>query len=80
MNGEMHYAFVFLLIFGVLILLAAASLWFSKDPRQSVFFARVHGNQSKEKARKTAREIAVALAGVGMAIVIYCIAGIIRGA
>ncbi|MBR0160646.1 MAG: hypothetical protein IJQ02_05110 [Oscillospiraceae bacterium] len=76
----MKYAFIFLLIFGVLILLAAASLWFSKDPRQSLFFARVHGNPSKEKARRTAREIAGALAGVGIAIILYCIAGIIRGA
>ena len=76
----MKYAFIFLLVFGVLILLAAASLWFSKDPRQSLFFARVHGNPSKEKARRTAREIAGALAGVGIAIILYCIAGIIRGA
>ena len=75
----MKYAFIFLLVFGVLILLAAASLWFSKDPRQSLFFARVHGNPSKEKARRTAREIAGALAGVGIAIILYCIAGIIRG-
>ena len=76
----MHYAFLFLLIFGCLLLLAAASLWFSKDPRKSVFFARVQGKPNKEEARKTARQIAAAVAGVGIAIIIYCLVGLIGGA
>ena len=76
----MHYAFVFLLIFGCLLLLAAASLWFSKDPRNSLFFARVQGKPGKEEARRTARQIAAGVAGAGLAIIIYCVIGLIRGA
>ena len=76
----MHYAFIFLLIFGCLLLLAAASLWFSKDPRENVFFARVQGRPGKEEARRTARQIAAAVAGVGLAVIIYCVIGLIRGA
>ena len=76
----MHYAFIFLLIFGCLLLLAAASLWFSKDPRNSLFFARVQGKPGKEEARRTARQIAAGVAGAGLAIIIYCVIGLIRGA
>lgn len=75
----MKYAFILFLIFGVLIILAGCSLFFSKDPRHSIFFARVHGKRSREDAQKTAKEIAAALFGVGAAIVIYCIIGLIRG-
>lgn len=76
----MHYAFIFLLIFGCLLLLAAASLWFSKDPRNSMFFARVQGKPGKEEARRTARQIAAGVAGAGLAIIVYCLVGLIRGA
>ena len=76
----MHYAFVFLLIFGCLLLLAAARLWFSKDPRNSLFFARVQGKPGKEDARRTARQFAAGVAGAGLAIIVYCIIGLIRGA
>ena len=76
----MHYAFIFLLIFGCLLLLAAASLWFSKDPRNSMFFARVQGKPGTEEARRTARQIAAGVAGVGFAIIIYCVIGLNRGA
>ena len=76
----MHYAFIFLLIFGCLLLLAAASLWFSKDPRNSLFFAKVQGKPGKEEARRTARRIAAGVAGAGLAIIIYCLIGIIGGA
>jgi len=75
----MKYAFVFLLIFGLAILLAAASLASSKDPRQSIFFARVHGNWSRKDAKKIASEIAVCLSAVGLAIIIYCVIGLIKG-
>ena len=74
----MKNAFLFLLIFGALLLLAAVSLWFSRDPRNSVFFARVWGDMGREKARKTAKEIAAAVAGVGLAIILYCVIGLIR--
>ena len=75
----MRNAFLFLLIFGAALLLAAVSLWFSRDPRNSVFFARVQGRMSRETARKTAKEIAGAVAGVGLAIIFYCVIGLIRG-
>ena len=75
----MKYAFVLLLIFGAAILLAAASLLFSKDPRKSVFFGRVQGEMSKAEAQKTARTMAVCLAGVGTALVVYCVIGLLRG-
>ena len=74
----MHYAFIFLLIFGCLLLLAAASLWFSKDPRNSLFFARVQGKPDKEEARRTARQIAAGVAGAGLAIIVSCVIGLIR--
>ncbi|MBQ9661813.1 MAG: hypothetical protein IJV40_01535 [Oscillospiraceae bacterium] len=75
----MEYAFIFFLIFGVLIIFAGCSLYFSKDPRRSVFFARVREKQNREDAQKTAKEIAVALFGVGAAIIVYCVIGFIRG-
>ena len=75
----MENALKFMLIFGVLLLLAAASLAFSKDPRNSIFFARVHGKPSKEEAKKTALVIAGCVAGVGAAVIIYCLIGLISG-
>ena len=76
----MHYAFFFLLIFGCLLIFAAAALCLNRDPRKSVFFARVQGKLSKEEARRTARQIAAGVAGVGLAIIVYCIIGLIGGA
>ncbi len=75
----MENAYKFLIIFGVLLLLAAASLFFSKDPRNSVFFARMHGKFSREEAGKTARTIAGCVAGVGLAVILYCVIGLITG-
>ena len=57
----MENAFIFLLIFGVLLLLTAAGLAFSKD----------------EQARKLAREVAGCVAAVGLALVIYCVIGLV---
>ena len=76
----MHYAFIFLLIFGCLLIFAAAALCLNRDPRKSVFFARVQGKLSKEEARRTARQIAAAVAGAGLAIIVYCVIGLIGGA
>ena len=45
-----------------------------------MFFARVQGKLTKEEARRTARQIAAAVAGVGLAIIIYSLIGIIGGA
>ena len=57
----MREAFVFLLLFGCLLIFAAAALCLNRDPRKSVFFARVQGKLTKEEARRTARQIAAAL-------------------
>lgn len=75
----MENAFILFLIFGVLLLLAAASLAFSKDPRQLPLLGRVVGieKMSREKARKLAREIAGCVAAVGLALVIYCVIGLL---
>jgi hypothetical protein len=75
----MENAFIFLLIFGVLLLLTAAGLAFSKDPRQSPLLGRVVGieKMSKEQARKLAREVAGCVAAVGLALVIYCVIGLV---
>ena len=54
----MENAFIFLLIFGVLLLLTAAGLAFSQ-------------------ARKLAREVAGCVAAVGLALVIYCVIGLL---
>ncbi len=75
----MKYAFIFLLIFGALIILAGCSLFFSKDPRNSIFFTRIHGSTSQKEAQELAKEVAVALFGVGAAIVIYCLVGLLQG-
>lgn len=70
----MENALIFILIFGLALLLTAAGLWFSKDPRKSPFLARVAGieKMGKAEAQKIAREIAGCVAAVGLAIVIYC--------
>jgi hypothetical protein len=75
----MENAFIFLLIFGGLLLLTAAGLAFSKDPRQSPLLGRVVGieKMSKEQARKLAREVAGCVAAVGLALVIYCVIGLV---
>ncbi len=71
----MENALIFMLIFGIVLLLAAAGLWFSKDPRQSPLLGRVAGieKMGKAKAQKIAREIAGCVAAVGLAIVLYCL-------
>ena len=93
----MENAFIFLLIFGVLLLLTAAGLAFSKDPRQSPLLLTAAGlafskdprqspllgrvvgieKMSKEQARKLAREVAGCVAAVGLALVVYCVIGLI---
>ncbi len=71
----MENALIFMLIFGIVLLLAAAGLWFSRDPRQSPLLGRVAGieKMGKAKAQKIAREIAGCVAAVGLAIVLYCL-------
>ena len=73
----MREALIFMLIFGAAILLAGLRLRFAKDPRKSVFFARVQGEHSKEEAQKIARQISLALFGVAAAIIVYCVVGLL---
>ena len=54
----MEYAFVFLIIFGAALLLTAACLAFSKDPRKSPLMARTSQKMGLKEAKKAAREIA----------------------
>ena len=73
-------AMIFMMIFGACLLLPALSLILSKDPRQSVFLARVRGLEamSLEEAKDKAKEIAKIVAIVGVAlIVIFGIGAII---
>ena len=76
----MENAFIFMIIFGLALLLAAASLWFSKDPRKSPLMGRVTESEKmkKDQARKTAREIAACVAAIGLAIIVYCAVGLLR--
>ena len=66
-------AMIFMMIFGAALLLTAGIIAIEKDPRQSVFLARVRGleKMSVEDARKKARQIAkiVAIIGGGMILV-----------
>ncbi len=77
----MREALIFMMIFGAVLLLAAARLWFSRDPGKSILLARVPGIEKmpKEKARKIAREVGAPVAGVGIAIILYCAVSLIRG-
>lgn len=75
----MEYAFVFLIIFGVALLLASAGLAFSKDPRKSFLMARTPQKMGLKEAKKTAREIAGCVAAVGLALIVYCTIALIKG-
>ncbi len=72
---------IFLLIFGAALLLAAAVLWFSKDPGKSVLMYKVAGAEKMppEKARKLSRQIASAIIGVAMALILFSVISLIRG-
>lgn len=76
----MENALIFMIIFGAALLLAAASLAFSKDPRKSPLLGRVVGieKMEKDKARKIALEVAGCVAAVGLALVIYCSVALLR--
>ena len=71
----MNEVWIFLIIFGAALLLAAASLWFSKDPGRSPLLFKVAGirKKSQEEAQKIACEIAAAVAGVGLALIVFSI-------
>ena len=73
--------FILLLIFGAVLLLAAASLWFSKDPKNSILMARVAGAKKMppEKVKAISRQIASAVFGVALAIILFCIVKLIKG-
>lgn len=67
-------AMIFLMIFGVCLLLTAFLLFLSKDPRQSPFLGRVQGldDMTIEEAKRTARGSARIVAVVGVALIVIC--------
>ena len=76
----MENAFILFIIFGAALILAAASLILSKDPRKSPLLGKVAGIEKMEigSARKIAREIAGCVAAVGLALIIYCLIGLFK--
>lgn len=73
----MEYAFIFLIIFGVAILLAALRLYTASDPRKSIFFARVRKDISHKDALETAKKMSRILCIVGAVIIILCVLGLL---
>ncbi len=65
------YAYVFLLIFAGLLFLAAASLYFSRDPRGNLFFP---GGRSmpKDAAVRLARQVGKGVALAALVIAVGC--------
>lgn len=66
------YAMIFMMIFGMAILLAALALTLSKDPRESVLMARAYEikNKSLEDAKAHAKKVAKILAIVGAGMIV----------
>ena len=61
-------AMIFMVIFGVALLLTAAWLAFAKDPRHFVLLYKVQGLSSmpREKSREKARQLAKVVAVIGV--------------
>lgn len=73
------YAMIFMMIFGAAIILTAGIIALEKDPRDSVFLARVHGLKEKslEEAGAIAKKIAKILAIVGICLIVVFGTGLI---
>ncbi|MCR4612202.1 MAG: hypothetical protein K5644_09925 [Lachnospiraceae bacterium] len=73
------YAFIFLMIFGVIILFVALSIGLSKDPRNYMFMIKVHGNKKPplDEARAEAKKVAKVMAIVGAVITVLCLIGFV---
>ena len=67
-------AMIFMMIFGACLIFAALTLRLSRDPRQSVFLARVHKVETMplEKAKEKAREVSGIVAIVGIVLIAVC--------
>ncbi len=65
-------AMIFMMIFGACLLIVPLSLFLSKDPRQSIFLARVRNldSMSLEQAKDKAREIGKIVGIVGLVIIV----------
>ena len=63
---------IFMMIFGACLLIVPLSLFLSKDPRQSIFLARVRNldSMSLEQAKDKAREIGKIVGIVGLVIIV----------
>ena len=66
-------AMIFMMIFGAALLLASGLLAITKDPKNSIFLARVRGleRMSREEALKIARKIAKIVAIVGASLIVF---------
>lgn len=73
----MREPLIFLIIFGVLLLLAAMRLRYVRDPRNSILFSRVSGKLSLQEAQNLAKKMSMGVFAVGAAIVISCTIGLL---
>jgi len=73
--------YIFMLIFSLVLFVAAAALYFSRDPRNSPLLFRVYGlkRMSKTDAVLKAKDIARGVALSAAAILIGSIIGLIAG-
>lgn len=67
-------AMIFMMIFGACLLLTALILILSRDPRQSIFLARVRNldSMSLDEAKGKAAEIARIVAIIGILLIVVC--------
>lgn len=74
------YAYVLMLVFAGVLCLAAASLFFSRDPRGNLFFPGGSGGKSmpKDAAVRLARQVAKGVALVALVIAVGSVVGFLR--
>ena len=77
----MKESFIFIIIFGIIILIAAGILATSKDPRDSFLLSKMHykKNMSLKDAQKHAKMIAKIIALVSLGSIIGGIIGLFIG-
>jgi len=74
-----QYAYVFMLIFAGVLFLAAASLYFSRDPRNHIFFPGSRDRKMpKEAAVRLARQVAGGVALTAFVIAVGGVVGLFR--
>lgn len=73
-----QYAYVFMLIFAGVLFLAAASLYFSRDPRNHILFPGGGRKMPKEAALCQARQVAGGVALTALVIAVGSVIGLFR--